>query len=379
MLSTRRRIVKIAVAFGGGGLLAHTLAAKATKVGTGPQAPLPNWRMPDESAPHTRTWMAFATSAEIWGRKLLGQVQGNQALIANTIAKYEPVSMLVRRKDAVRLNALLQALPARPHAVVPVLAELDDLWIRDTCCVFVKDHGNPTSVGAVDFNFNGWGEKQAFAKDAAVAAFVAKKTHARVLTTELVLEGGGIEVDGQGTAIVSESCVLNENRNPGLSKIDCEHLLKPLLGLDKIIWIPGIKGRDITDGHTDFYARFVGPGEVLAGFEPDASSYDHAVTLANIRALKAATDAHHKKLKVTVLAAPTTVRSTAKDFAAGYIGFYACNGAVIAQEFGDAAADLNARQRLQAAYPGRVIEQLNVDALASGGGSIHCSTQQEPR
>jgi agmatine deiminase len=143
--------------------------------------------------------------------------------------------------------------------------------------------------------------------------------------------------------------------------------------------LPGIKGKDITDGHTDFYARFASPGVVIAGCDPDTKSYDHAVTVKHLSLLKTATDAQGRKLEVITLEAPSSVRKTFEneEFAAGYIGFYVCNEAVIAQEFGDAAADAAVKASLQRAFPNRAIEMLNVDGIAAGGGSIHCTTQQE--
>ena len=232
----------------------------------------------------------------------------------------------------------------------------------------------------MNFNFNGWGEKQDFDEDAKVAPLVAKTAGVQLLETDLVLEGGGIEVDGHGTAIITESCVLNSNRNPGVSKAVCEAALKRLLGLQKIIWLPGIKGKDITDGHTDFYARFARPGVVVAGYDPDPQSFDHAVTKRHLDILKTATDAQGNKLEVAVMTAPSKVREqyANNDFAAGYINFYVCNGAVIAPEFGDAKADKAAHDTLQKLFPDRDIVQINIDGVAAGGGGIHCTTQQEP-
>ena len=120
-------------------------------------------------------------------------------------------------------------------------------------------------MGAVDLNFNGWGKKQTHKNDAKVARFVSDKASAVYLKSDLVGEGGGLEVDGHGTAIVTESCLVNQNRNPKLDKADCERELKKRLGVRTIIWLPGVRGKDITDGHTDFYARFAGRGTVLAG------------------------------------------------------------------------------------------------------------------
>lgn len=362
-MSTRRRFLRAAAVLGGASVLGLPIAAGQT---------VPGWSMPDEAAPHARTWMAFGASEAIWGRKLLPEVRRNLATIAQTIARFEPVSMLVRPEEM----ALARDLVGARVELIP--AALDDLWMRDTGPVFVHD-GRGNTAG-IDFNFNGWGEKQDFDKDAEVARRVNRHAGVATLETDLVLEGGGIEVDGEGSAIVSESCVLIDNRNPGMSKAHVEAALKPLLGVDKIIWLPGIRGRDITDGHTDFYARFIRPGVVAAGYDPDPQSYDHAVTLRHLEILATATDARGRPLTVIELEAPATVRPRYETpaFAAGYVGFYVCNGAVIAQEFGDARADRAALAALQAAFPDREVVQLNIDGIAAGGGSIHCATQQEP-
>ncbi len=293
-------------------------------------------RMPDEGEPHLRTWMAFGAGREIWGKKFLPEVQRNLATIAQTIAEYEPVSMLVRQADL----ALAQQLTG--SEIELIVCPLDDLWMRDTGPVFVVTENGDKA--AVDFNFNGWGEKQDFDNDAKVAGFVAEHSKVKRIRSGLVLEGGGIEVDGHGTAVITESCVLNDNRNPGLTKTEWEHELKRLLGLKKIIWLPGVKGKDITDGHTDFYARFTKPGVVVAGFDPDPRSFDHAVTKRHLEILRSARDANGRRLEVVVLEAPSKLRDefAGDDFAAGYINFYVCNGAVIAPEFGDRKADAEA-------------------------------------
>jgi agmatine deiminase len=328
--------------------------------------------MPDEGATHKRTWMAFGAHKDIWGARLLPEVQRNLALIARSIARFEPVSMLVRDEDYSTARELVGA----DIELIP--CPLDDLWLRDTGPVFVRNASGGRA--AVDFNFNGWGQKQAFKRDAQVAAVVADEAGAERITSTLVLEGGGIEVDGFGTGLITESCVLNANRNPGVSKAACEAELQRLLGLRKIIWLPGVKGKDITDGHTDFYARFVSPGVVVAAYDPDPESFDHAVTKRHLAILRAATDAEGRRLKVVVLGAPATVRDdyADDDFAAGYINFYVCNGAVIAPEFGDHKADLAAKHALQRLFPEREIVQINIDGIAAGGGGIHCATQQEP-
>lgn len=331
------------------------------------------WRMPDEAAPHKRTWMAFGASRQIWGQRLLPGVQDNLASIAKAIAQFEPVYMLVREADYEL--AMRQCGPS----VNLVKAPLDDLWMRDIGPVFVQHEQG--ALGGIDFNFNGWGNKQTHHHDAKVADLVTQQTGVKPINTELILEGGAIEVDGQGNALITESSVLNDNRNPGMSKADFEARLMPLLGLRKIIWLPGIRGHDITDGHVDFYARFVRPGVVVAGYEPDPTFFDHEVTKENIRLLQAATDADGQQLEVVVIEGPSTIRPDfeTSDFAAGYINFYVINGAVIVPEFGDAIADQKAKSTLQDLFSDREIIQLNIDAIAAGGGGIHCTTQQEPQ
>ncbi|MGY8625861.1 agmatine deiminase family protein [Chromobacterium violaceum] len=328
--------------------------------------------MPDEGAPHAATWMAFGPSLSVWGARLLPEVRRDLARVASAIAAFEPVRMLARENEldlAGRLCGSGVELEAQP---------LDDLWIRDSGPVFVKTGAG--GMAAVDFNFNGWGGKQAHGRDARVADFVAGRAGALPLRSGLVLEGGGIEVDGEGTAIITESCVLNANRNPGWSKAQCEGELRRVLGVEKVIWLPGVAGRDITDGHTDFYARFARPGVVVAGLETDPASYDYQVTRRHLAMLRQARDARGRKLEVVAIPGPDRVRPEYEDdeMAAGYINFYVCNGAVIAPEFGDARADRNARSALRELFPEREVVQLNIDAIAAGGGGIHCATQQQP-
>ena len=331
-----------------------------------------SWFMPDESAPHQCTWMAFGAKASIWGNTLLPAVQENLGLIARTLVEFEPVRMLVRQADLNRARNLCGA------EVELIVANLDDLWMRDSGPVFVRNETG--ELAGIDFNFNGWGNKQAHTNDAGVADVTINLASARHISSSLTLEGGGIEVDGEGTALVTESCVLNANRNPGVSKAQAEAELKRVLGLQKIIWLPGIAGRDITDGHTDFYARFLKPGAVVAALETDPNQYDYQVTRQHLDILRNATDAQGRSLDVATLQVPSTIRPQfeSTEFAPGYINYYVANGVVLIPEFGDANADAEAQLILGESYPGREIIALNIDAIAAGGGGIHCATQQQP-
>lgn len=334
--------------------------------GSGPQpAPTPNnsWHMPDEGGPQRAIWMAFV---------MHDSMHHALARIANAISLHHPVKMLVNAADHATARLMCGA------NVQLIEHGIDDLWMRDTGCVYVRNARGERA--AISFNFNGWGNKQAYSRDATVAARMAELSGVPLLRSRLVMEGGGIEVDGQGTAIITESCVLNANRNPGVSKADAEQELKRLLGLEKIIWLPGIAGRDITDGHTDFYARFLKPGVVVAALDNDERSFDYAVTRRHLEILRTATDARGRPLQLITLETPTKVRPefSGKEFAAGYVNFLLTDKALFLPEFGDPVADAAAHNALAAQLPGHHIVQLNIDAIAAGGGGIHCTTQQEP-
>ncbi|MCE4060257.1 agmatine deiminase family protein [Pandoraea sputorum] len=369
-MPTRRGFMKQGLLTSGAAMLAGAFGVGLTRHASAASGA--EWVMPDEGERHAATWMAFGPGEDVWGRRLQRGAREGLARIAQAIGNFERVNMLVREEDydvAERMCGSKVNLIVQP---------IDDLWMRDTGPVFVRSRSG--AKAAVDFNFNGWGGKQSCDDDAEVAAFVAEKTGVQVLATRLVLEGGGIEVDGDGTAIMTESCVLNRNRNPGVGKAACEAELMRLLGLRKIIWLPGIAGKDITDGHTDFYARFARPGVVIAHLDNDTSSYDHAVTMRHLDILRQATDASGRKLQVVALPGPNSVRSTyeSDEFAAGYVNFYVCNGAVIAPQFGDRQTDNSTRDKLRDLFPKREIVQLDIDGIAGGGGGIHCTTQQQP-
>ncbi|MBP0020908.1 MAG: agmatine deiminase family protein [Cyanobacteria bacterium SBLK] len=376
----RRFFFHLAAATSGSILLGKNLVSCAKNLqrennSTATMAANSSFFMPDEAEPHLCTWMAFRASPEIYtfGREHVSAVQNHLARIAKTIAEYEPVKMLVREED---YDIARRKCGSEVELIVQTI---DDLWMRDTGPVFVVNEAGEKA--AIDCNFNGWGNKAYHENDAKVAQFVAEKAGVPLINTELVFEGGGIEVDGRGTAIITESCIINNNRNPGWNKADCERELKALLGLRKIIWLPGIRGADITDGHTDGYVRFVRPKVVVAAYDPNPKSFDHLVTKKHLEILESQTDADGNDLEVFAIEGPTRIREGYEwddFFAAGYINFYVLNGAVLTPEFGDRKADRHAKETLEKLFPHRDIIQLNIDEIAAEGGGIHCTTQQEP-
>ncbi|MHC8395454.1 agmatine deiminase family protein [Pseudomonas sp. LB3P93] len=370
-MPTRRDFIKQVSVIAGLGAAA-SIGFSLTPVHAATQG---RWRMPDEGDQHERAFIAFGAQKAIW-EDFTPHVQAAIGLIASTIAHYEPVTVFCRQRE----RSLAEQQCGTTN-ITYVTTELDDIWMRDIGANFVID--GEGGLGAVDFNFNGWGNKQQHDKDAQLAALVADTADARYLRSELVGEGGGIEVDGHGTGIMTESSWINRNRNPDWTKAEVEQELKERLGLRKIIWLPGIKGKDITDAHVDFYARFVKPGVVIANLDNDPESYDRKVTLAHLEILKNATDADGRKLQVHTLSPPLNPRKSQfnrnnPDFAAGYINYFLVNGAVIAPEFGDRSADAKAFDLLSQLYPDREVVQLNIDAIAAGGGGIHCVTSHQP-
>lgn len=329
--------------------------------------------MPDESAPQERVWVAFAASRAIWGRSFQ-EVQATIGRLVRAMTPFTPVTVLCRPGEEALAR---RQCGERNVRFIPVA--LDDIWVRDSGGVFVRDGDG---LALVDFNFNGWGEKQEHASDSRLAAVVAKASGARHLRANITGEGGGIEVDGEGTAIMTESCWLNDNRNPGVARAELEAELKGLLGLRKIIWLPGIKGRDITDAHVDFYARFVRPGVVVVNLDNDPDSHDYAVTREHLAILQGARDADGRALQLHLLPPPRQPRdnrfSRSPDFAAGYINYLPINGAVVIPRFGDPEADVHCQTLLGALYPGRKIVPVDIDPVAAGGGGIHCITLHQP-
>ncbi|MFI1583768.1 agmatine/peptidylarginine deiminase [Embleya sp. NPDC020630] len=337
---------------------------------TGPIAPARHFGA--EWDPHIRTFMSWPASTGIWGSELPA-VREDIARVARAIAATEPVVLLARPEQ---VDAARKACGSDVE-VVPV--EVDDLWARDTVPVFVEEAG---AVHGVDFGFNGWGDKQPHDNDALVAREVSAKYGIPRDQTWIVAEGGSFETDGAGTLMVTESSVVNPNRNPGKTRQQIEDELKRVLGVTEVIWFAGVRGRDITDAHVDSLARFVAPGVVLLdtafpGEPADAfsGSSDQARAV-----LKDATDARGKPIQVIDLPQPDPLEMTGHgdDFVSSYVNFFIGDKAVFLPRFGDKAADDRARQILRDHFPGRAIVSVQIDTVAAGGGGIHCATHDEP-
>ncbi|MCW6507216.1 agmatine deiminase family protein [Lichenifustis flavocetrariae] len=328
-------------------------------------------RMPAEWAPHERCWMAWPCRPEGW-RNGLGPAREALAAVVRAIARFEPVTLLVRPED------LDEAARLTRGAAELVATELDDSWTRDTGPTFVQDRDG--QLAGIDWGFNGWGlVYPGFARDARLARHILGLADARRIVGPQILEGGSIHVDGEGTLLTTEQCLLDPQRNPHLDKADIEANLTGLLGIDAVVWLPrGLTG-DETRGHVDNLCCFFKPGHVLLPALADRADPDWAV-LAEARAvLERSVDA--KGRRFTILELPTPPRRRDKRgelMALSYVNFYVANGAIVMPGF-DAASDREAARVLKAAFPDREIVVVPGHGIADGGGNIHCITQQQPR
>ncbi len=309
--------------------------------------------------------MQWPSTLSIYGDTwFLRETQKTIALIANTIADFEPVILL-----ADRAHHLLIRRQVGSNVTLWNVAT-QDLWCRDSGPLFARNPSGQRAVAGIQFN--GWGGKQVHELDALIARAVADSLGFPYFETGLVGEGGGIEQDGHGTLLAHESSWINRNRNPGLSKTEVSQRLEHAYGANRVIWAPGLAGQDITDYHIDSLARFTGLNRVLVNLPRDPDPYDpfHTAAQKTLAKLSAA------KLDITQIYEPMYRRGRSYNFVASYVNYYVCNGALLVAEFGDTEMDTAAIAALREAYPGREIVPLNVDILGELGGGIHCATQQ---
>ena len=325
--------------------------------------------MPAEWQRHERCWMAWPCRAEVWGDRLEGTKRG-YAAVAKAISAFEPVTMLVRPEDAKQARSMLA------ENIDILEMPIDDSWTRDSGPSFVID--GKGGLAGIDFRFNAWGDKyQPHDQDALMARRIIDHLDVPRFASQLTAEGGGITVDGEGTLITTDSCFLNTNRNPGWSKQEVEQELKRLLGVAKVIWIPGDVDETETDGHVDGIAAFVRPGLVLMERSPDPAAPIAEVMEENIDAMKGATDAKGRPIELAFIEEAQSAAEDGTRFCRSYVNSYIANGGVVVPCYG-IPEDEPARDVFQTLFPDRKVVQVPVGDIAIGGGGIHCITQQQP-
>jgi agmatine deiminase len=320
--------------------------------------------MPAEWEPHERTLMAWPARTELWGEHL-DRAKADHTAVAVAIAAFEPLTMVCADE-----GAAAQARAALPDTCEVVVEPIDDSWLRDSGPIFVTDgHGRRAGV---HFGFNAWGERfHPYDRDAAIGGRLIERIGDRCYRAPLVLEGGSICVDGAGTLITTEQCLLAPSRNPSLSREEIEEQLRSQLGVERVVWLGRglVEDRD-TDGHVDLIAAFTSPGQVLLQ-TVDESNPNFANCRENVERLQAA------GIEVAELPHLPYDQVGSETVACSYMNFYICNGAVIVPVCG-ADTDADALARIAAAYPGRDVIPVPGAVLAFGGGGPHCITQQVP-
>lgn len=348
------------------------------------------FRMPGEFEKHDGCWMIWPERSDNW-RYGAKPAQYAFTQVATAISQFEPVVMCVSPQQ------WLHARMALPQSVKIVEMTSNDSWMRDVGPTFVVNEEG--EVRGVDWDFNAWGGLEGglyfpWDQDQMIAEKVLEVTNVPRYKAPLVMEGGSIHVDGQGTLIVTEECLLNPNRNPDLTKAEIEGYLREYLNVDKIIWIPRGVYNDETNGHVDNLLCFARPGEVILTWTDDVNDPQYEISKEAYEILTNSVDAQGRKLKVHKIHQPgpiliteeeskgvdaiegTQPRNPGDRLAGSYINHYIANGGVVVPVFND-PYDSAALVKLQEIYYDKTVVGVPAREILLGGGNIHCITQQQ--
>jgi len=330
--------------------------------------------IPAEWAPHKAVWTAWPSDADLWDADLA-------AARAEVGSMVEALAAPVGDRPGDRVKVLAHGLEAELSArtAIGAVAEIiparfGDIWLRDTGPIFGLLSGAPIAHA---FQFNGWGEKYQLPHDDEVAEQVARFAQVPLQLHPFVLEGGAIELDGEGTLLTTRQCLLNPNRNPDWTEAEAEARLKAALGVQKVIWLDDGLFNDHTDGHVDNLARFAGPGRVVCQAPYGPQDPNANVLDAIAATLSEATDARGRQLEVIRIPSPGFVADEeGAPIPASHMNWLVGNASVVVPIYSDSGDD--AVRALGALFPNRRVIGLSSTAILTGGGSFHCITQQEP-
>ncbi|MFC5185497.1 agmatine deiminase family protein [Actinomadura harenae] len=327
-------------------------------------------RMPAEFGEHEACLMAWPTRESLWG-EAFAQVKGEYAAVARAIREFEPVVMVARPGTADEARELCGP------GVEVVELPIDDSWLRDSGPIFAVD-GAGGRVG-LDFRFNAWGGKHyPWADDDRVSRLLLDRLRVDRVPSSMVLEGGAITVDGEGTVITTEQCLLHPNRNPAMGRAEIEAELRARLGAEKVVWLPyGGFEDDETDGHVDGVCAYVGPARVVLFVPEDRNHPDHARMRANRAILEHTTDARGRGFEIVELPQSGSAVVAGRPTEVSYLNFYIANGGVVVPTAG-VPQDAQALAVIARALPDRKVVGVETPAVAYGGGGVHCITQQLP-
>jgi len=337
------------------------------------------FRMPAEWEPHAATWLTWPHKEASWPGNFK-PIPPVWVEMVRALATHEGVNILVNdNAAATQVRGLLRAAQVPETNVALFEMRTDDAWIRDHGPTFLTRRADgATELAAVDWIYNAWGGKYPpWDQDDVIPQQIAARLGIPMFQPGIVLEGGSIDVNGRGTLLTTEACLLNPNRNPQLSRAQIEQHLRDFLGVRHILWLgDGIVGDD-TDGHIDDLARFVDPTTVVTVLESNRHDENYAPLHANYDRLQGMTDQDGRPLRVLTLPMPAPVHYDGQRLPASYANFYIANGVVLVPVFDD-PNDAVALQTLQELFPQRRAVGIHARELVWGLGAFHCVTQQQP-
>lgn len=348
----------------------NRLSTEKTPAGSG-------YSMPAEWEEHDATWLAWPHDPGTFPGRI-GKVENVYVKIIGSICESEKVNLFVKDEGMkARVLKLLERNSIDPGRISLIVFDYADVWIRDYGPIFVTDK-NKKRLAMLHWIYNAWGRKyESLMKDTRIPSVINRKMRLQYFEPGIVLEGGSIDVNGRGTLLTTEQCLLNMNRNPHLDKKEIEKYLKQYLGVSHIIWLKnGIVGDD-TDGHVDDIARFVDPTTVLCAYEEDENDENYHILKENYEILLGSVDQDSNPLKIIKLPMPGYVGDRQVRLPASYANFYIGNKVVLVPIFGhkndDPALDI-----IQKSFPGRKVTGIDCGDLVYGLGTIHCISQQQP-
>jgi agmatine deiminase len=345
------------------------------------------YRMPAEWAPHAGTWIAWPHRQDDFPGRF-APIPFAVAEIVRHLAPHEPVRIVVGSpSQEARARQLLETVGVDLSRVRFFRWPTDRSWVRDSGPIFLRRAGSSEEappIAVTDWRFNAWAKYDDWRRDDRLPTRVAREFglpvwRPSVRGERIVLEGGAIDVNGMGTLLATEECLLGEvqARNPSVERAELEGVFSDFLGVDRVVWLGrGIDGDD-THGHIDDVARFVGERTIAAAREPNPDDANHAILEENLARLRAATDAEGRPFEVVELPMPAPIRYSGQRVPASYLNFYIANGVVLVPTFND-PADRVALTTLAERFPGRTVQGIHCGDLIWGLGTIHCLTQQEP-
>ena len=335
------------------------------------------FRMPAEWEEQEAVWLSWPHNRATWP----GLFRGIPAAFATYVAAISPFQK-VRINCAMALQPLARQFCEKAGADMTVVEFYDhltnDTWCRDHGPIFVK-HRQTGEVAVTDWMHNAWGNKYPpYDLDNEIPPAIARSLKLRRFEKSMVLEGGSIDVNGQGLLLSTEQCLLNKNRNPELSRKEIERALKDYLGVRRILWLgEGIEGDD-TDGHIDDISRFFRPDGVITCVESNRRSPNHQILAANLERLQGFTTMRGRPLEIVELPMPKPLQIKGQAVPASYANFLVINGAVLVPTFQQPRRDAKACGIIGGCFPGREIVPVDCAEIIWGLGTLHCLSQQQP-